>query len=61
MMTLTALLLISLGNGCGPRAVPTDGTERPVSETPQGLVGRSSCEIPRKVSTYRFPIGNGLC
>jgi hypothetical protein len=30
MRTLTALLLISLGNDGGPRAVPTDGTERPV-------------------------------
>jgi hypothetical protein len=58
MMTLIALLLISLGNDGGPRAIPPDGTERPVSDTPQGLVGRSSCEIPREVSTYRFSIGN---
>ena len=54
MMTVIALLLISLGNGGGPRAIPADGTERPVSGTPQGLVGRSSCEVPKEVPTYTW-------
>jgi len=31
-----------------------DGTERPVSGTPQGLVGRSSCEVPKEVPTYTW-------
>ena len=60
MMTVIALLLISLGNDGGPRAIPADGTERPVSDTPQGLVGRSSCEIPRGVPKYSLPIGSGF-
>jgi hypothetical protein len=39
MMTVIALLLISLGNGGGPRAIPADGTERPVSGTLCEILG----------------------
>jgi hypothetical protein len=45
-------LLIALVVAAGP--------EGSVSDTAQGLVGRSSCEIPREVSTYGLSIGNGF-
>jgi hypothetical protein len=59
MTTFIALLLISLGNDGGPRAVPADGPEGS-SDTAQGLVGRSICEVPKEVPKYGLPIGNGF-